>query len=88
MEEQCIVYTTIAFFILMLGHYLIKPLYVIDKDNNKDKNVSHRLNMVYSLMFASALGIFYMFVFIIKERYELNQLGKNDIQIEPPSFRQ
>jgi hypothetical protein len=96
-EEICVIITVCAFVFFMTMHYITKPSYIYKnndiKNNNKnnnnknnDKNDTFVLNLIYSLMFASSIGIFYLFIEIIRQRLSSKKINSNT-SVEPPSFK-
>lgn len=85
-EEQCVVITVLSFIFFMAIHHIIKPSYIYG--DNKNNNLSHmQLNLIYSLMYASSLGIFYLFIQIVRDRILSNKENLEKQSIEPPSFK-
>lgn len=67
----------LSFLFFILYFFIKKPDYVL-VDDNKNKKVSLRLTIVYSLLFSSSIALF---IFIIRSIYEyiLNILKKKEI---------
>lgn len=89
-EEKCVIITVLFFVFFMLAHHILKPSYIYNENKPKgDNNLSPlQLNLIYSLMFASSLGILCLFIEIIRNRLYIGNKENNENQsVEPPSFK-
>ena len=63
-----IVSTCITFVVLMIYYMNVKPDFVLDKNEDKNK-LSLRLCIVYSLLFSSAVGLLILGICAILQKY-------------------
>ena len=78
--------TTISFIIFFIYYLYSTPEYVCVINNDNKRERSYRLCTVYALLFSSALGLGFLFMFTL---YELHMARGNEIKevIEQPTFK-
>lgn len=89
-DERCIIITVLSFAFFMIIHHIVKPSYIYKRNENNQNETGLsplQLNLIYSLMFASSLGILCLFVEIIRNQMIGNKENKENQSVEPPSFK-